>query len=176
MNLSLVIHPDERLRLTSEPVAAITPEVRDLAAAMLEEMYASQGFGLAAIQVGVAQRIVVMDLAIREGERNPRVFINPEVVAEGEDWSRYNEGCLSLPGLYMDVERPHQVRIRYMDLEGKTHEEDADDLLARCFQHELDHLNGKLIIDRVSRLKREMALKKYEKLRKGAQDETSPTS
>lgn len=176
MNLSLVIHPDERLRLMSEPVAAITPEVRDLAAAMLEEMYASQGFGLAAIQVGVAQRIVVMDLAVREGDRNPRVFINPEVVAEGEDWSRYNEGCLSLPGLYMDVERPHQVRIRYMDLEGKTHEEDADDLLARCFQHELDHLNGKLIIDRVSRLKREMALKKYEKLRKGAQDETSSTS
>lgn len=162
--LPLVIHPDERLRLVSEPVQDIDGDIISLVEGMFEVMYKSSGFGLAGIQVGVAKRVVVMDLARREGESFPQVFINPEIIHFGEEVTSFNEGCLSLPNLYIDVDRPETIQIKYMDLEGKQHIHEANELLARCFQHEVDHLNGLLIFDRVSRLKKQLALKKYKKM------------
>lgn len=164
--LPIITHPDTRLRLQSERIEDIDTSVRELVENMFESMYQTAGFGLAAIQVAVPKRLVVMDLAQKEGERDPQVFINPEILSFGDEIAPYHEGCLSLPDLYIDVDRPTTVRVRYQDLSGKMHEHDADGLLARCFQHELDHLDGLLITDRVSRLKREMALRKYEKLRR----------
>jgi peptide deformylase len=167
----IIVHPDSRLKLVSARVEEIDSSIRQLVEQMFENMYDAQGFGLAAIQIAVPKRVVVMDLSRREGERNPLVFINPEITGFSEEVGPYNEGCLSVPELYVDVERPVRIGIRYQDLEGKFHEEEADGLLARCMQHEVDHLDGLLFIDRLSRLKRQMALKKYEKLRKIARDQ-----
>ena len=167
--LPLVIAPDERLNKASEPVAEVTDEVRNLAADMLETMYANNGIGLAAVQVGVHQRIIVVDVEWPspryEGDPeggpekgNPIVLINPEVVAESEDLGTYNEGCLSFPDQYSEVERPAQVTIRYLDLDGKEQELKAHSLLATCIQHEIDHINGVVFVDHISKLKREMIL------------------
>jgi peptide deformylase len=163
--------PDPRLRQISSPVEKVDDEVRALVADMFETMYAAPGIGLAAIQVGVPKRILVIDLqepAEEGGEpvKDPRVFINPEVVQASEQEVPYTEGCLSVPDQYADVDRPDRIRARWLDLHGNSHEEDIEGLLATCLQHEMDHLNGILFIDHLSRLKREMILKKLAKQRK----------
>jgi peptide deformylase len=175
--LSIVEVPDPRLRLVSEPVPEVTDAVRAFVADMFDTMYAAHGIGLAAIQVGVAQRILVIDLQDREetgddGEtrpvRNPHAYINPEIVAVSEETSSYNEGCLSIPEQYADVTRPARCTVRWLDEQGAVHEEELSGLLATCMQHEIDHLNGVLFVDHISRLKRQMLLKKLDKARKGA--------
>ncbi len=158
--------PDKRLRLVSKPVEAITPEIRALADDMLETMYEAPGIGLAAIQVAVPLRLITMDLSKKEGEKDPRVFINPEILSSSEELSTYEEGCLSIPEYYEEVERPATVRVRFMDLDGKIHEEDADGLYATCIQHEIDHLNGVLFVDYLSKLKRDRVMKKFTKAAK----------
>ncbi|MDX3807002.1 peptide deformylase [Bosea thiooxidans] len=169
----LVILPDSQLRLVSKPVEAVTPEIRTLVDDMLATMYDAPGIGLAAIQVGVPLRLVTIDLSkpeAKEGEepepRRPQVFINPEVTWSSEELSVYEEGCLSIPEYYEEVERPAEVKVRYMGLDGKTQEIAADGLLATCLQHEIDHLNGVLFIDHLSRLKRERVTKKFAKAAK----------
>ncbi|WP_089176814.1 peptide deformylase [Bosea sp. AS-1] len=169
----LVILPDSQLRLVSKPVEAVTPEVRALVDDMFETMYDAPGIGLAAIQIGVPLRVVTIDLSkpeAKEGEepesRKPQVFINPEVTWSSEDFSVYEEGCLSIPEYYEEVERPAEVKVRYTDIDGKTQEIAADGLLATCLQHEIDHLDGVLFIDHLSRLKRERVTKKFAKAAK----------
>ncbi len=165
--------PDPRLKVISEPVTVFDETLKALADDMLETMYAAPGIGLAAIQVGVAKRLLVMDL--QEGEdaegkplRDPRVFVNPEILDPSEDSSIYSEGCLSVPDQYADVERPATIRARWQDLDGNVHEEAMEGLMATCLQHEMDHLQGILFIDHLSRLKRQMVLKKLAKQRKEA--------
>ncbi|GEO97714.1 peptide deformylase [Methylobacterium haplocladii] len=162
----LVILPDPILRQTSEPVAAITPEIETLAKDMLETMYDAPGVGLAAIQIGVAKRVVTIDTNKEEEARDPTVFINPEIVWSSDEMRIYDEGCLSIPEYYGEVERPDRVRVRYMDLKGETVEKEADGLLATCLQHEIDHLNGVLFIDHLSKLKRDRVIKKFAKAAK----------
>ncbi|KFG67452.1 peptide deformylase [Microvirga sp. BSC39] len=159
----LVIIPDSKLRLVSEPVKEITSEIRQLADDMLETMYDAPGVGLAAIQIGVPVRMVTMDVSKTEDERQPMVLINPEIVWASEEKRVYEEGCLSIPEYYEEVERPDRVRFRYMDLKGETIEQDADGLLATCVQHEIDHLNGVLFIDYLSKLKRDRVVTKFKK-------------
>ena len=167
----IIILPDKRLRSVSKPVGAIGDEIRTLVADMFETMYEAPGIGLAAIQVGVPFRVIVMDLSKREAEAEPRVFINPEITWSSEEKSLYEEGCLSIPDVHEDVERPARVKIRYLDLEGKPHEEDAEGLFSTCIQHEVDHLNGVLFIDHISKLKRERITKKFTKAAKKAEKE-----
>lgn len=159
----LVIIPDSKLRLVSEPVKEITGEIRKLADDMLETMYDAPGVGLAAIQIGVPVRMVTMDVSKSEDERQPMVLINPEILWASEEKRVYEEGCLSIPEYYEEVERPDRVRFRYMDLQGETIEQDADGLLATCVQHEIDHLNGVLFIDYLSKLKRDRVMTKFKK-------------
>jgi peptide deformylase len=179
--------PDPRLKVVSEPVTAFDDTLRTLVADMFETMYDAPGIGLAAIQVGVPLRVLVIDLQPEDPDaepvpcnhdghhhyhqptrREPRIFINPEILEPSEDRSVYSEGCLSVPEIYAEVERPARIRARWQDLDGKVHEREIDGLLATCLQHEMDHLEGVLFIDHLSRLKRQMALKKLEKLRKAA--------
>ena len=168
----IIILPDKQLRLVSQPIEKVTAEVRQLADDMFETMYDAPGIGLAAIQVAVPLRLITMDLAKKddeEGGKKPRAFINPEILCASEDFSVYEEGCLSIPEYYEEVERPAQVRIRYMDLDGKVQEEDAEGLFATCIQHKIDHLNGVLFVDYLSKLKRDRVLKKFTKLAKRAE-------
>jgi peptide deformylase len=163
--------PDPRLRQISSPVEEVTDEVRELVSDMFETMYDAPGIGLAAIQVGVPKRILVIDLqepAEEGGEpvKDPRVFINPEILTTSEQDVPYTEGCLSVPDQYAEVDRPDAIRARWLDLDGKQREEEIDGLLAVCLQHEIDHLNGVLFIDHLSRLKRDMILRKLAKQRK----------
>lgn len=162
--------PDPRLRLVSKPVKDIDDELRGLVADMFETMYAAPGIGLAAIQVGIPQRVVTLDLAKKEEPRKPEVVINPEILWTSEERNTYEEGCLSIPELYEEVERPAQVKVRYTDLEGQPHEVEANGLLATCLQHEIDHLNGVLFIDHLSRLKRDRIIKKFTKAAKRAEE------
>ncbi len=162
----LVILPDSKLRLVSEPVKEITSEIRRLADDMLETMYDAPGVGLAAIQIGVPVRMVTMDVSKTEDERQPMVLINPEILWASEEKRSYEEGCLSIPEYYEEVERPDRVRFRYMNLQGETVEQDADGLLATCVQHEIDHLNGVLFIDYLSKLKRDRVITKFKKAAK----------
>ncbi len=162
----LVILPDPRLKLVSEPVGPITDEIRTLVADMLETMYDAPGVGLAAIQIGVAKRVVTIDTSKEEGVREPRVFIDPEIVWASEEKRVYDEGCLSIPEYYSEVERPDRVRVKFRDLDGKEQEIAADGLLATCIQHEIDHLNGVLFIDHLSKLKRDRVMKKFTKAAK----------
>src|SRR5215467_3691110 len=162
----IITLPDKRLRQRSEPVAKIDADIRVLISDMFETMYKAPGIGLAAIQIGVSLRVVVMDLSKREGETERRVFINPEITWSSQEKLPYEEGCLSIPDIHEDVERPTRVRIRYVDLDGKPHEADAEGLFATCIQHEVDHLNGVLFIDHISRLKRERIIKKFTKAAK----------
>jgi peptide deformylase len=169
--LPIVEVPDPRLRQISSPVEQVDDDVRALIADMFETMYAAPGIGLAAIQVGVPKRILVIDLQEPEEEdgepvRDPRVFINPEIVKTSDQDVPYTEGCLSVPDQYAEVDRPDAIRARWLDLDGKPHEEQIEGLLATCLQHEMDHLNGVLFIDHLSRLKRDMILKKLAKQRK----------
>ena len=163
--------PDPRLRQISSPVEEVTDETRELVSDMFETMYAAPGIGLAAIQVGVPKRILVIDLQEPEEEggepvKDPRVFINPEIIQHSDQEVPYTEGCLSVPDQFAEVDRPDRIRARWLDLDGKVQEEDIEGLLAVCLQHEMDHLNGVLFIDHLSRLKRDMILKKLAKLRK----------
>lgn len=166
----IIIVPDKQLRLVSRPIEKVTPEIRKLADDMFETMYDAPGIGLAGIQIAQPVRIVTMDLAKRdeEGETKPRprVFINPEIRSASEELSVYEEGCLSIPEYYEEVERPARVRIRFTDLDGKMHEEDAEGLFATCIQHEIDHLNGVLFVDHLSKLKRDRVMKKFTKAAK----------
>ncbi|WNJ89699.1 peptide deformylase [Bosea sp. 685] len=163
----LVILPDSVLRQVSAPVDTITPEIKTLAADMLETMYDAPGIGLAAIQIGVPKRIVTIDLSKSDDEEKvPMVFINPEVIWTSQETNIHEEGCLSIPEYYEDVERPASIKLRYMDLDGKTLEIAAEGLLATCLQHEVDHLNGVLFIDYLSRLKRERVTKRFAKVAK----------
>jgi peptide deformylase len=159
----ILILPDKRLRLVSKPVAKIDSVTRALVEDMFETMYDAPGIGLAAIQIGEARRIVTMDLAKKDDPKAPRVFINPELVGKSDDKKTHEEGCLSIPEYYEEVERPASVKVRYLDLDGKQHEIDADGLLATCIQHEVDHLNGVLFIDHISKLKRDRVIKKFTK-------------
>ena len=165
--------PDPRLREISKPVVAVDGEVRALVADMFETMYAAPGIGLAAIQVGVPKRILVIDLQEPESEeegapivRDPRVFINPQIVEQADEEQPYTEGCLSVPDQYAEVDRPVSIRATWLDLDGKPHDERIEGLLAVCLQHEMDHLEGILFIDHLSRLKRDMILRKLTKQRK----------
>jgi peptide deformylase len=180
--------PDPRLKQVSAPVTVFDDELKTLVADMFETMYDAPGIGLAAIQVGVPLRVLVIDLQPEDPDaepevctahgdhhhthqpvkKEPRIFINPEILDPSEDHSVYSEGCLSVPEIYAEVERPARIRARWQDLDGKVHEEAMDGLMATCLQHEMDHLEGVLFIDHLSRLKRQMALKKLEKMRKAA--------
>jgi peptide deformylase len=164
----LIILPDPVLRLVSKPVERVDAPLLKLADDMLETMYDAPGIGLAAIQVGVPKRVVTADLAKKDEPHNPQVFINPEIVSSSEELSVYEEGCLSIPEIHEDVERPTRVRVRYMDLAGKAQEVEADGLLATCLQHEIDHINGVLFIDHISKLKRDRIVKKFTKAAKRA--------
>jgi peptide deformylase len=169
--LPIVEVPDPRLKQISAPVETVDDEVRALIADMFETMYAAPGIGLAAVQVGVPKRVLVIDLQEPEEEggepvRDPRVFINPQIVTHSDQEVPYTEGCLSVPDQYAEVERPDRIRARWLDERGTQHEEDITGLLAVCLQHEMDHLEGILFIDHLSRLKREMILRKIAKLRR----------
>jgi peptide deformylase len=162
----ILIIPDKRLRLKSEPIKAIDKPLRALVDDMFETMYAAPGIGLAAIQIGVPQRLVTLDLAKKDDPPDPRVFINPEVIWTSDETSTYEEGCLSIPEYYEEVARPQAVRVKYLDLDGKPQEIAAEGLLATCLQHEIDHINGVLFIDHISKLKRAMVMKKFKKAAK----------
>ncbi len=180
--LDIIETPDARLRAISQPVAAVTDAHRQLVADMFETMYDAPGIGLAAIQVGVPERILVIDLQRpadggsepeseeeakeRKMVRDPKVFINPVVTWESDELAVYNEGCLSVPEMYADVDRPARIRATWLDETGAAHDAEIDGLLATCLQHEMDHLNGVLFIDHLSKLKRDMLLKKLDKARK----------
>ena len=161
--------PNPVLKQVSAAVEVVDDALRALMDDMLETMYAAPGIGLAAVQVGVPQRVIVMDLA-REGEPpQPRYFVNPEITWESEQLAVREEGCLSVPEIYDEVERPAEVGLKYLDYQGKLVEEDAEGLLAVCIQHEMDHLNGVLFIDHLSRLKRNRAIAKVKKAAKDAE-------
>jgi peptide deformylase len=182
----ILVAPDPVLKQVSQPVAEVTDELRRLMDDMLETMYAAPGIGLAAIQIGVAKRVIVIDLgkpkegASDEGDGedgeasskkekrdpDPMYFVNPEIVWASDDLVLCEEGCLSVPDLYDEVERPARVKVRYLDYQGRPQEIDCEGMLAVCIQHEMDHLEGVLFIDHLSRLKREMMLKKLQKSRK----------
>ncbi|HEV2530354.1 peptide deformylase, partial [Phenylobacterium sp.] len=149
-------------------VAAVTDELRALMDDMLETMYAAPGIGLAAIQVGVPQRVIVMDLAREDEPKQPRYYVNPQILWVSEETAPYEEGCLSVPEIYDEVERPSQVKLKYLNYQGEEIVEDAEGLFAVCIQHEMDHLDGVLFIDHLSRLKREQAIKKVKKMVKAA--------
>ena len=162
----LVILPDPVLRQVSRPVERVDDALRRLADDMLETMYAAPGIGLAAVQIGEPVRLLVIDLA-KEGEPPaPHVFINPEVLERADGRSTYEEGCLSIPDYYAEVERPASVRVEYLDRDGRRQEIVAEGLMAPCLQHEIDHLDGVLFIDHISKLKRDMVVKKFRKLAK----------
>ncbi|WP_374620097.1 peptide deformylase [Devosia sp.] len=159
----ILILPDERLRAIAEPIDKIDDGIRQLAQDMLDTMYDAPGIGLAAPQVGELRRIVVMDLSKDDEPKAPIVMINPEILSYSDETVTTEEGCLSIPELYYEVERPAEVKVRYTSLEGETVELEAGDRLAICIQHELDHLDGVLYIDYLSRLKRDRVLKKFQK-------------
>ena len=160
----LVILPDPLLRERSRPVERVDDELRRFADDMLETMYDAPGIGLAAIQVGEPLRLVVIDLAKEDEAKAPQMFINPRIVAHGEGHSVYEEGCLSIPDYYAEVERPDSVTVEFLDRDGKERTIEADGLLATCLQHEIDHLDGVLFIDHISKLKRDMVVRKFRKL------------
>jgi len=172
----IITLPDKRLRLVSEPVKRIDAGIRKLVEDMFETMYAAPGIGLAGIQIGVAKRVVVMDLSKKDDEHKPLVLINPEITWSSQEQASYEEGCLSIPDYYEEVERPERVKVRYLDLDGKAHEIEAGGLFATCVQHEIDHTNGVLFIDHISRLKRDRVTKKFIKAAKTADKTTSKTT
>ncbi len=177
--------PDPRLKTISKPVESFDEGLKTLVADMFETMYDAHGIGLAAIQVGEPLRLLVIDLQPEDPDaepeacdhdghhhhptkKEPRIFVNPEILDPSADTGTYQEGCLSVPEIYADVERPTSCRVRYQDMDGNAHEEEMSGMMAICIQHEMDHLNGILFIDHLSRLKRNMALKKLKKMREAA--------
>jgi peptide deformylase len=167
MKRQILIHPDPRLKKLCAPVPDISDEIRVLGADMLETMYAAPGIGLAAPQVGVLDRVIALDCVKEDGEApSPLVMVNPEVIQNSDEMNTYDEGCLSIPDQYADVTRPAEVRVRWLDLDGNLQERDMDGLWATCVQHEIDHLNGKLFIDYLKPLKRQMITRKMQKLKR----------
>jgi len=162
----ILILPDKRLRLVSKPVAKVDSTVKKLIDDMFETMYDAPGIGLAAIQIGEPQRVVTIDLAKKDDPKAPQVFINPEIVTKSDDKKAHEEGCLSIPEYYEEVERPAAVTVKYLDRDGKKREVEATGLLATCLQHEIDHLDGVLFIDYISKLKRDRVIKKFTKAAK----------
>ena len=158
--------PDPRLKVVSEPVAKVDAEIRTLVDDMIETMYGADGIGLAAIQVGVPKRVLVMDIEQKDGKKNPKAYINPKILWASEELATFEEGCLSVPEIWDEVERPAKIRAEYLDRDGKRHEIEAEGLLATCLQHEMDHLDGVLFVDHLSKLKRSMAMKKLQKAKK----------
>ena len=160
----IILLPDPVLRRVAEPVATVDAEVRQLADDMLETMYAAPGLGLAAPQVGISRRVVVIDVSEKDDEKHPFVMINPEIVRRSEKLNIHEEGCLSIPDVRVEIERPAEVVVKFLDRDGKLKEVTADDLFATCIQHEIDHLDGKMLIDYMSRLKRDMVVRRFKKL------------
>ena len=161
----ILIHPDPRLKKPCEPIAAVTAEISALASDMFETMYEAPGIGLAAPQIGVMKRLIVMD-CIKDGPPEPMALLNPQVLWSSEDLASYEEGCLSIPDQYAEVKRPSSVKVGWMDLDGVPQERLFTGLWATCVQHEIDHLNGKLFIDYLGPLKRQMITRKMEKLKR----------
>ena len=159
------------LHAEAQPVGELTPDIDRLVGDMIDTMYAAPGIGLAAIQIGVPTRLVVMDLSKKDEAQAPQVFINPEVTWRSEETSTHEEGCLSIPDYYEEVERPQRIKVKYLDLDGKRHEIEADGLFATCLQHEIDHTNGVLFIDHISKLKRDRVVKKFTKAAKAEKAE-----
>ena len=163
----ILIHPDPRLKATAAPIGSVDKEMRALADDMLETMYDAPGIGLAAPQIGILQRILVMDcIKDEDAKPEPMVLINPEILSASEELNIYDEGCLSIPDQYAEVERPAVVKVQWTDLDGKIVQEEFDGLWATCVQHEIDHLNGKLFIDHLKPLKRQMITRKMQKLKR----------
>jgi peptide deformylase len=158
--------PDKRLRLVSEPVKRIDADIRKLIDDLFETMYDAPGIGLAAIQIGVPKRVITMDLSKKEDNHEPQVLINPEIVWTSDETGKYEEGCLSIPEYYEEVERPAAVKVKYLDRDGEAREIEGKGLLATCLQHEIDHINGILFIDHLSKLKRDRVIKKFAKAAK----------
>ena len=171
--LPIIEAPDPRLKTVSTPVDTVDDALRAVIEDMFETMYDAPGIGLAAIQIGLPKRVLVIDLQEKNEEtgavvREPRVFINPEILEESEEMAVYNEGCLSVPEQYADIERPAVIKAKWLDSDGTEHVKTLDGMIATCLQHEMDHLDGILFIDHLSRLKREMVLKKLHKMRRVA--------
>ncbi|HRK18133.1 MAG TPA: peptide deformylase [Hyphomicrobiaceae bacterium] len=166
--LPIILIPDPVLRLVAKPVERVDAELRALAQNMLETMYDAPGVGLAAPQVAVSRRLAVVDVSDEEDKKSPIVLINPKIVATGAGTNVHEEGCLSIPDVRVDVERPASVTVTYLDLDGKEQTLHAEGFLATAVQHEIDHLDGKLIIDHLSRLKRDMVIRKFKKLARPA--------
>ena len=164
MILPLIILPDPILRERSKPVERVDDQLRRLVDDMLETMYDAPGIGLAAIQIGQPLRMLTIDLSKEDEPKAPQVFINPEIVQHGTGLSVYEEGCLSIPEYYAEVERPDTITVKYLDRDGKEQVLDADGLMATCLQHEIDHLNGVLFIDHISKLKRDMVVRRFRKM------------
>jgi len=162
----IITAPDPRLQAVSIDVDNVDDEIRKLVDDMADSMYAAEGIGLAAIQIGVPKRVIVIDLDQKEGKKNPRAFINPKLLWTSDEVAVFEEGCLSVPEIWDDVERPARIKAEYLDRDGKKQTLEADGMLATCLQHEMDHLEGILFIDHFSRLKRSMALKKLTKAKK----------
>ena len=164
----ILVVPNPVLKQVSQPVAKVDDALRALMDDMLETMYDAPGIGLAAIQIGVPKRVIVMDLAGQDEEKAPRYFVNPEILWSSDDTAPYEEGCLSVPEIYDEVERPARVKLKYLNYDGQEVVEDAEGLFAVCIQHEMDHLEGVLFIDHLSRLKRDRAVAKVKKQARAA--------
>ena len=162
----VVIEPDPILRKKSESLYQVNNDIRKLLDDMLQTMYAAPGIGLAAVQIGILKRIIVIDISKKEEKKNPIFLINPEIIFQSKETSTYEEGCLSLPGHFAEIERPAKCKIEYIDYNGKKAELEAEGLLSTCIQHEIDHLNGILFIDYLSKLKKDMIIKKLKKQKK----------
>ena len=162
--------PDPRLKAVSTDVETVDSAIRTLIDDMAESMYAAEGIGLAAVQIGVPKRVLVIDLDQKEGKKNPRAYINPKIIWASDEMAVFEEGCLSVPEIWDDVERPARIKCEYLDRDGNRQTLEADGLLATCLQHEIDHLNGVLFIDHLSKLKRDRVIKKYTKIAKQAAD------
>ena len=163
---NIVIEPDPILRKKSVILEKVDDELRILLDDMLETMYSAPGIGLAAVQIGILKRLIVIDISKDKEKKNPIFLINPEIISKSKNTSIYEEGCLSLPGHFAEIERPEECQIKYIDYDGKKKEIKANGLLATCIQHEIDHLNGKLFIDYLSKLKKDMIIKKLVKHKK----------
>ena len=163
---NIVIEPDPILRKKSDILEKVDDELRILLDDMLETMYSAPGIGLAAVQIGILKRLIVIDISKDKEKKNPIFLINPEIISKSKNTSIYEEGCLSLPGHFAEIERPEECQIKYIDYEGKKNEMKANGLLATCIQHEIDHLNGILFIDYLSKLKKDMIVKKLVKQKK----------
>ena len=163
---TILTAPDLRLKAKGKDVEKVDGDIRRLIDDMLETMYAADGVGLAAVQIGVALNVVVMDIAQKEGRNEPQAFINPKILLASEETAKFEEGCLSVPDIWEEVTRHAAIRAEYLDRDGNQQTVEADGFLADCLQHEIDHLSGKLFIDHLSRLKRAMALKKLEKAKR----------